>query len=685
MTTSIPADAWIKKVSGRWSIAANWSGGVPGFRQDVVIAPATAETVTFDIPNFGIGALTLQSATLNLTGGALTVNRGATLTTAALTGSHSLILGGTSTVNGLTVGAGASLRNRGVVTQLGGVAIGDSATSNAGVVNLAGATWNDANDGAISTIGGGYGFVNFGLFEASDATGAASISARFVSTGSVAVAPGAQLIFSGAFDSTGSISVAAGGVLFCAAEGSQTQLSGTANGGGIIEYTAGDVATLGALTVTATNQNNLGTVNQVGTLTLNGAQTINDVGQWNLDGDVSMLVGAGDSATVEFVVYSIGSILAKTAGTGVSTIGASVDVIGGVNVETGTLQFEGATDTFSGAISGAGTFEIAMGAAGLVYASSYPADPEVISVAHFVLSGGTAALSGAVTDSGAFEGTSGATLSLVGELTLTGTADLAGLDVVSGKSGYIGQLIVASATTLSGATVGGAAQLFDASVVTQSGGDLTLSGDVASPTDAAPLTIDAGGVWDITDASGIGLSAGSYASIDVGYGGTSGLFEKTGAGVSVISPVVLNNSSNVTTSGGVIYEGLEAAAGTLDLHNVVGGTGSDNIVGAATLEFDNSVLAGQTVSFFGASSTLDLNDAPAFAGTITGFDTTGSADTLLINAGTYNYAGASETATAATLAFSNGASTFSLTLTGDYQGGNFTASPLGNGQIKITY
>ena len=76
---TVLTDTWNKKVSPRWSVAGNWSGGVPVKGENVVIAPATALTVTFNVASLAVGALTLEGGTLNLTGGTLTVSTGATL------------------------------------------------------------------------------------------------------------------------------------------------------------------------------------------------------------------------------------------------------------------------------------------------------------------------------------------------------------------------------------------------------------------------------------------------------------------------------------------------------------------------------------------------------------------------------------------------------------------------------
>ncbi len=628
--------------------------------------------VTFDAPGYTLGALTLQSATGVLQGGNLAVTSGVTLTAATVLGPYALIAGGASQATGLTLGGGAVLYNRGAMTQAAGaVEIGTSKTSRARIVNLVGAQWNDAdNSGVTQGTGAGGWFVNRGAFTASAGRGVALIDANFFSNGALGVAAGGTVDFNGP----------------------HAMLSGTIGGGGLVKYGAAVVATLGALTVTATSQTNYGVVHQVGTMTLSGAQTITSYGAWNFDGDVSMLVGAGDSAAVKFLTSS-GLIVAKTAGTGVSLVGASAAIGGDVNIASGTLEFAGATSVFTGSIYGAGTLEIAAGAAEFEGRFS----PESISVAHLVLAGGTTSILGGVTVSGDFAAQTGSTLALSvplsggyvgnGVLHLAGTAELSGLNVTAtaGSSNPC-QLVVETTATVSGLTIGGVAELFDRGVVTQTGGDVILGDTLAN--DGAFLTIANGGVWNITDASGIGLGADPYSRFSIGYNNgfstTPGLLEKSGAGVSVISPVVNNNSSNVVTSVGVQYEGLEVTGGTLELQNGVGGTGTDNIVGAGTLAFDREVLAGQTVSFFGSGGTLEINNISNFHAAIVGFDIVGGGDTLLIGLN-MQFTGATETATAATLNFAAGVHAFSLELKGDYRGGTFTAQPVAGFGVKVTY
>jgi hypothetical protein len=120
------------------------------------------------------------------------------------------------------------------------------------------------------------------------------------------------------------------------------------------------------------------------------------------------------------------------------------------------------------------------------------------------------------------------------------------------------------------------------------------------------------------------------------------------------------------------------------MSSAVVGTGADNIVGAATLEFDGVVRAGQTLDFSGAGGTLDLADLRGFHAHVDGFDTVGSNDAMLVS-GAWAFDGGSTTSTSATLNFAKGASVESVTLTGNYLDGNFLAESLGGGVTKVTF
>lgn len=642
-------DYWTLNASGLTSVASNWSDGVPLRGDDVVVAPTAAGVVvTLDAAGFALGALTLQGATGVLLGGNLAVTKGATLQGATILGPHALILRGPSTISGLTLGGGAKLYNAGVVTQAGGaLEIGTSKISRAAVYNLAGATWIDEYDGVVTQgAGAGGWFINHGTF--SDVEGGGSLTtvdSSFLSDGTVSVAPRGILEFNG----------------------THAQLSGAITGGGGIDYGASAQTTLGAATVTATNQTNFGVVNQTGTLTLQGAQEIDDRGTWNLVGDVSMLVSVADSASVTLVSYP-NATFNKTAGTGVSFIGAGATLTGGVNVATGTLEFAGASNLFDGPITGAGTFELAAGASTLQSAT--------LSVAQTVLSGGVTTIQGPSTVSGGFEGDAGATLTFGGAgsaLTITGLATLSGLNINGSGSLFLDSNLPGfgpETMNVSGVTIGGSVQVVDEGEVLQ-GGDVTL-GD-SSATDAAGLTIGNGSAWADWVMGGHNILAGADPASTLTIG-TGGNLVKSGAGVNVVAPAVVNNGLDVPSGDGFLIYGAQANGGTLDFTAAVSGTGSLNIFGASTLELDSSVGAGQNVAFFAVGGALYLTDLPDFHGSITGFGTPYSNDSLLFGGGIVALGGASETASSTTLSLldsNHGA--HSLTLTGDYVGHTFGA------------
>ena len=196
---------------------------------------------------------------------------------------------------------------------------------------------------------------------------------------------------------------------------------------------------------------------------------------------------------------------------------------------------------------------------------------------------------------------------------------------------------------------------------TVSSGSLIVAGDVSGgPTtlgdpagDVAKLVIASTGTWDILDDSSIGLGgcAPSFVS-------NSGLFEKTGGtGTSAIAPAVTNTGT------------IEVTAGTLDLQGPVTGKGTAAVSGAATLEFNSTVAATQTIDFLGGPSAVDLIDPNGFLGRIAGF---ASSDTVQLS-GDWVFSSFAENAagTLGTLTLANGASHHAFNFVGDYAATDF--------------
>ena len=129
---------------------------------------------------------------------------------------------------------------------------------------------------------------------------------------------------------------------------------------------------------------------------------------------------------------------------------------------------------------------------------------------------------------------------------------------------------------------------------------------------------------------------------------------------------------------------IKATTGTLDLKQAVTGTGSDTIAGAATLEFDSSVAAGQTLTFTGSGGTLDLGSPQNFSGTIKGFDLSGATNDALDVASAWTFTGATPGTTSTTLGFADGAAHIAITLQGDYTGTFHQTAIAGATQITYT-
>jgi hypothetical protein len=196
---------------------------------------------------------------------------------------------------------------------------------------------------------------------------------------------------------------------------------------------------------------------------------------------------------------------------------------------------------------------------------------------------------------------------------------------------------------------------------TVSSGSLIVAGDVSGgPTtlgdpagDVAKLVIASTGTWDILDDSSIGLGGCTPSFLS-----NSGLFEKTGGtGTSAIAPAAVNKGT------------IEVTVGTLDLQGPVTGKGTAAVSGAATLEFDSTVAATQTIDFLGGPSAVDLIDPNGFLGRIAGF---ASSDTVQLS-GDWVFCNFAENSagTLATLTLANGASHHAFNFVGDYAATDF--------------
>jgi len=460
---------------------------------------------------------------------------------------------------------------------------------------------------------------------------------------------GENLTYSGAFsEDANDPFVLSGGNLVLS--GAATFTGATVDGSNFL-YTEG-TTTVSGLTIGGTVEwENTNAVNQSG-----GNVTLGD----NIPADEAILYntpkatydildnsGIGLGASTLSYISNTG-LFEKTGGTGTSVIAPSFSetATGTVTVASGTLSFSGHVNSFAGAITGAGTLQLAGGGDSINSGA-------VISVANLSISGsGTnVTLGETLTYAGGFSEAAGDTLALTGgALVLTGVHDAFSGGTVDGSK----FLYTEGTTAVSGLTIGGTVEWENTKSVNQSGGDVTLGDNM--PADEAILYNTPKATYDILDDSGIGLGASTASYIN-----NTGLFEKTGGtGTSAIAPAVTNTGT------------IEVTAATLDVQAAVTGTGSDKVSGASTLEFDSTVSSSTTVGSqnigFTAGGTLDLTDPTAFWGEVSDFAAGDTVELL----GSWAFSSISEAAGVTTLTLASGLTTHAFEFVGNFAQSDFS-------------
>jgi hypothetical protein len=369
-------------------------------------------------------------------------------------------------------------------------------------------------------------------------------------------------------------------------------------------------------------------------------------GTLELTGRTGTLTGLGTS----FTGFSRVDL---AAGAAWDTTGA--DIASGLFIDAGTLVDQGTLTlqhggTLSGSVSGSGTLVLTGGTTGL---------DGGLGVAQIVLAGGTAALGLSLTDTHGFT-QSGGTLAL-------------GSHVLSLDDG----------ASFSGGMVTGTSYLQTSGTVTL--GHLTLAGGLTwqvfgTLTDTGTLILGAIDTFDrLTVETGGQVVLAGDEQILVASGGTgavanAGLIEKNaGGGRATIAPAIGNAGTIAVTSG------------TLELKGALTGAGSLSIGAAATLALDGSVGTGQQVDF--ASTTggaLVLKDASGFLGTVAGLGGSDKIDlTGLAYAGNA-HPGWTQQGMGGTLTVTEGSTTLSIKLFGQYMAAGFHAGQGVTG-TAITY
>jgi hypothetical protein len=181
-------------------------------------------------------------ATLDLSGGNLTLDGMDAFTGVATSGSHTLRAEGTTTVSGLTIGGTTTFHDANLVTESGGSAtVGDAAGDVAKlIIGLTGA-WDIVDDSGIGLGASPSSSIsNSGVFEKTGGDGASSIAPKLINNGAVDVSNG-TLDFERAVSGTGTDTIVGGSTLEFDSVVSSSKTVGAQNvdfsGGGTLDLT----------------------------------------------------------------------------------------------------------------------------------------------------------------------------------------------------------------------------------------------------------------------------------------------------------------------------------------------------------------------------------------------------------------------------------------------------------------
>ena len=264
-----------------------------------------------------------------------------------------------------------------------------------------------------------------------------------------------------------------------------------------------------------------------------------------------------------------------------------------------------------------------------------------------------------------------ATLYLYGAINNAGTITLSGganTTQISLNSSVVtlsggGQLVLAGGSGVDRIIQNqGNAKLDNVNNTISGGGSLGAGG-------AMYLTNESAGVINATLAGGLAINLGGVTMVN------AGLLEATGSALSVTNSVF--NTGTIAAHGGNVTIGGN-----------VNGVGAETLFGASSLEIGSSVgpNAAQTVTFSGGASgsVFKIDNAQSFSGTVVGLSTGKT-----IDLGNVNFAGVSlsysGTTTSGVLTVTDGATTSTIKLTGNYVQANFTKVNDGSGHTDISY
>ena len=670
-------------------------------------------TVTFDGTSTFSGTFSQTGG--ELIANAVVLSGSDTMLNGSDEGSTAVSNSGTLALGNFLLGGAVTLTNTNTVNLTEQITLGDATGVNATINNKAAATWNFAADVGITLGAASASFTNAGLIEKTAGTGTSTLGANLTSTGTISAQTGVIDLQGPNNTVTGTVSGA--GTLAFGGTSSLVVTSftpGTLSVGGLylgsdstVNVGAGATYT-GALTIAAgnfTSTLNLGSftwtqtgtasfsagfglavitgsgtlvtdgVTSITTATIGGTETVQNNGTFYIVGATTLGDGSGEAAaidnsatgTIDFtgdsynlahgadagVLLTNAGLLEKGAGSALNAVQVDVNSTGTVTAVSGQLDFQGATNTIGGSITGAG--QVSFDSGGTTTLSNGVS----ISVAELGLYGGAdLILGGTLAYANIFNDAavnSTTTVNLAGHsLSLSGTSYFDagfGLALVTGG----GKLLLSGTTTLANMELGGTTALTNSATVLQTG-QVTL-GDGSGL--AASITNASTGTWNITTDVGIGIGANVAETFT-----NAGTLTKTGG--TATSTI----AANLQDTGSIVVN--SATLGVSNTANSIAGS----VAGAGTFDFFNSSITKLAKGATFTVATTVLNDAQVTLAANVGdsgvFDIAAANGTGVLTLGGFTFAanGGANFSAGFGQAYVNGAGT--LKLNGSSSGANVT-------------
>ena len=524
------------------------------------------------------------AATLDTNGHAL-VQSGILSGTGTLTktGIGTLTLTGSNTFTGTTTISGGTLSISGNAN-LGAVATGATLYLTGGATLQATASIALDNSGANSRnlVVGGAG----GTLQTVNSGQTLTVSGVISGTGDLTVSGAGTLLLTGTNTLNGAMTINPGSTLRQGDGGAGGSLSGTVgitNNGALIYNRSGTYLYSNVISGSGTfEKTGSSMLTLTGTNTYTGVTTISggtlQLGDGFTDGSISSSSGITNNSALIFNVATSASYSHVIGGTGTLTkSGVGALTLGGTNTYSGVTTITG------------GTLNIAAD-------SGLGAVPGTATAGHLVLSGGTLAATGTFTLNSKRGLTTGGSLDVAADKTLTYGGIAAGSGALT-KTGT-GTLVLTGANTYTGATFisGGTLQL----------GDGTTNGSLAA---ASAVTANGALIYHVADST-------SQTTSNAISG--SGTFTKSGTGTLVFTGIS-SFSGSVTIGAGTLQIGDATHIGALG--------NATSITNNGTLVNKNNVLAstfsrvlGGTGAFImdsGSANTLTMSGANTYSGATT--------------------------------------------------------------------